>query len=415
MITKQKLMAAAFACAVTPVAYAADLDAVGALGGVTGDTVVVDGNARVGNITSSNTTAGAENNLTGNIPVPGAPLNTEFNVTKEYSRVDTVDTTGNTFIDADGNLTLTAGTSTTQGTATGTVGADVFLAAKYDVYPDDDPQEGLPIPGTSEYVLVEADPASPGDYIEVAVAGGPFANAGDLETALNGLTPVDYAALGLAAHSVDPATTTGGNLQVGGDANVDGVLSVGDSGAGGVADVDAAINGNAAAIAQEVLDRAAGDAATLVSANTYTDTEVAAEAVLRAAGDAATLVSANTYTDTEVAAEAALRVAGDAFLQNQVSNNAGAIANNSSRIASNKRDIQTNTRGIAMVAAMTNTTVLPGNTQAVDFNLSHFEGETGFGFGYARAINPNLQLKISVASTTDFDESVVRAGVSYQW
>jgi len=91
------------------------------------------------------------------------------------------------------------------------------------------------------------------------------------------------------------------------------------------------------------------------------------------------------------------------------------INQNANNIANNKRDIQTNTRGIAMVAAMTNTTVLPGNTQAIDFNLSHFEGETGFGFGYARAINPNLQLKIAVASTTDFEESVVRAGVSYQW
>ena len=68
-----------------------------------------------------------------------------------------------------------------------------------------------------------------------------------------------------------------------------------------------------------------------------------------------------------------------------------------------------------MVAAMTNTTVLPGNTQAIDFNLSHFEGETGFGFGYARAINPNLQLKVAAASTTDLDESVIRVGVSYQW
>ena len=91
------------------------------------------------------------------------------------------------------------------------------------------------------------------------------------------------------------------------------------------------------------------------------------------------------------------------------------INNNSNSISSNKDDIRTNRRGIAMVAAMTNTTVLPGNTSAVDFNLSNFDGKTGFGFGYAHAVNSCLQLKVAVASTTDFDEAVIRAGVSYQW
>jgi hypothetical protein len=80
-----------------------------------------------------------------------------------------------------------------------------------------------------------------------------------------------------------------------------------------------------------------------------------------------------------------------------------------------RSDIDTNTRGIAMVAAMTNTTIRDGMTQGVDFNISQFEGETGFAFGYAHKINENMQLHGAAASTTDFDESVGRLGVSFQW
>jgi hypothetical protein len=80
-----------------------------------------------------------------------------------------------------------------------------------------------------------------------------------------------------------------------------------------------------------------------------------------------------------------------------------------------RNDIDTNTRGIAMVAAMTNTTIRDGMTQGVDFNISQFEGETGFAFGYAHKINENMQLHGAAASTTDFEESVGRLGVSFQW
>lgn len=80
-----------------------------------------------------------------------------------------------------------------------------------------------------------------------------------------------------------------------------------------------------------------------------------------------------------------------------------------------RNDIDTNTRGIAMVAAMTNTTIQPGMCHGVDFNISQFESETGFAFGYAHRINENVQVHGSAASTTDFDESVGRLGVSFQW
>jgi hypothetical protein len=68
-----------------------------------------------------------------------------------------------------------------------------------------------------------------------------------------------------------------------------------------------------------------------------------------------------------------------------------------------------------MVAAMTNTTVDIGKTHGVDFNMAQFQSETGFAFGYANRINENVQVHTSVASTTDFDESVVRLGVAVQW
>ena len=80
-----------------------------------------------------------------------------------------------------------------------------------------------------------------------------------------------------------------------------------------------------------------------------------------------------------------------------------------------RNDIDTNTRGIAMVAAMTNTTIRDGMTQGVDFNISQFESETGFAFGYAHKVNENVQIHGAAASTTDFEESVGRLGVSFQW
>jgi hypothetical protein len=47
--------------------------------------------------------------------------------------------------------------------------------------------------------------------------------------------------------------------------------------------------------------------------------------------------------------------------------------------------------------------------------MSHFEGETGMSLNYSRRINENVQLNFGAASTTDFDESVIRGGVGIQW
>ena len=110
---------------------------------------------------------------------------------------------------------------------------------------------------------------------------------------------------------------------------------------------------------------------------------------------------ANAYTDAREAAITSAYQAADANLQSQISKN--------------REDIDANTRGIAMVAALQHTTVLPGMTHALDISGAHFEGETGMALNYARRINENVQINFGAASTTDFDESVIKAGVGIQW
>jgi hypothetical protein len=34
---------------------------------------------------------------------------------------------------------------------------------------------------------------------------------------------------------------------------------------------------------------------------------------------------------------------------------------------------------------------------------------------YARRINENVQINFGAASTSDFDESVIKAGIGWQW
>lgn len=132
-------------------------------------------------------------------------------------------------------------------------------------------------------------------------------------------------------------------------------------------------------------------------------------------------------TDADVASEANARTIADTLIRTDFA--AADSTERNARIAADdsirnefqaadrnlRSDIDTNTRGIAMVAAMTNTTIQPGMNHGVDFNISQFESETGFAFGYAHRINENMQVHGSAASTTDFDESVGRLGVSFQW
>ncbi len=103
-----------------------------------------------------------------------------------------------------------------------------------------------------------------------------------------------------------------------------------------------------------------------------------------------------------------INVAGDVFV-------GGRTQGLQSQVDRNRSDIDRNARGIAMVAALQHTTVLPDMTHALDLSAAHFEGETGMALNYARRINDNVQINFGAASTSDFDESVIKAGVGFQW
>ncbi len=120
------------------------------------------------------------------------------------------------------------------------------------------------------------------------------------------------------------------------------------------------------------------------------------------------IVATENYVDAADDVVRAEFAAADAILQNQIDTNVRDIAKN-------REDIDANTRGIAMVAALQHTTVLPGMTHALDISGAHFEGETGMALNYARRINENVQINFGAASTTDFDETVIKAGVGVQW
>ena len=133
-------------------------------------------------------------------------------------------------------------------------------------------------------------------------------------------------------------------------------------------------------------------------------------------------VDADLDVDGDIFASGDIFINGNSGVQAQldtnaasIANNAAAITSNTNSIAKNREDIDANTRGIAMVAALQHTTVLPGMTHALDISGAHFEGETGMALNYARRINENVQINFGAASTTDFDESVIKAGVGIQW
>jgi hypothetical protein len=128
--------------------------------------------------------------------------------------------------------------------------------------------------------------------------------------------------------------------------------------------------------------------------------------------EALTRSNADTLLQSNISAEALTRSNRDTQLQNNITNESNQRIAGDRALSSR---IDTNTRGIAMVAAMTNTSVAPGMKQAVDFNVANFEGETGFGLGYAYRVNENLQVQGAAASTNDMEDSVVRVGLSYQW
>ena len=194
------------------------------------------------------------------------------------------------------------------------------------------------------------------------------------DTAIRGEFAAADTALGTAVRSeFAAADTVERNARTAADTAIRGEFATADTALGGRID-------------SEISARIAGDTA-------VRSEFAAADTVERNARTAADTAIRGEFAAADTT-ERNARIAGDSSLQS---------------------NIDENTRGIAMVAAMTNTQVEAGKTHGVDFNMAQFQSETGFGFGYANRINENVQVHTSVASTTDFDESVVRVGVAYQW
>ncbi len=105
----------------------------------------------------------------------------------------------------------------------------------------------------------------------------------------------------------------------------------------------------------------------------------------------------------------------DAVLQTQVNNNRTDINRNRASIDRNSAQISQNRRGIAMTAALTHTTVLPGMNNALDVSAAVFDGEVGIAMSYSRRLTENVQVDIAAATTSDLEESVIRAGIGVQW
>ena len=200
-----------------------------------------------------------------------------------------------------------------------------------------------------------------------------------------GDNPIDIRITNGSNLIVDGSTTTG-SLNVLNDALIGGNLTV-----NGATTLNGGLN---------VTGGTTTDTLTVTGASTFT-------------GIATFQNDINAQQDINVGGR--INVAEDVFVGGRAQGLQAQTDANSAAIANNRRDIEKNRRGIAMVAAMTQSTVLPGMTHALDANVAHFEGKTGMAISYSRRINENVQLNLAGASTTDFKESVIRGGVGVQW
>jgi AraC-like DNA-binding protein len=93
------------------------------------------------------------------------------------------------------------------------------------------------------------------------------------------------------------------------------------------------------------------------------------------------LHDADRLLDEAVKAESNARIQADALLRTDID--------------TNRTDINRNREGIAMVAAMTHTTLLPGNENAFDIGIANFESETAYSINFARRVKEGVQVNLS--------------------
>ena len=96
-----------------------------------------------------------------------------------------------------------------------------------------------------------------------------------------------------------------------------------------------------------------------------------------------------------------------------IATNAANIATNAADIATNSADIQVNRDGVAMAAAISHSTILPGMTQALDISHASFEGSSAMSINYSRKVKEGVQVNLSHASAGD--SHINKVGVGFQW
>ena len=72
-----------------------------------------------------------------------------------------------------------------------------------------------------------------------------------------------------------------------------------------------------------------------------------------------------------------------------------------------------NRDGIAMAAAISHSTILPGKTQALDIAHASFEGSSAMSINYSRKVAEGIQINLSHASAGD--SHISKVGVGFQW
>ena len=83
------------------------------------------------------------------------------------------------------------------------------------------------------------------------------------------------------------------------------------------------------------------------------------------------------------------------------------------KISINSADIAVNRDGIAMAAAISHSTILPGKTQALDIAHASFEGSSAMSINYSRKVAEGIQINLSHASAGD--SHISKVGVGLQW
>jgi hypothetical protein len=334
--------------------------------------------------------------------------------------VDDIDIriSGDTNLIVDNDLTVTGETTTNginnsgeqiNGVADGVADDDAATVGQVNAADDVVRSEFAAADTVERNARTAADTAIRGEFAAADTVERNARTAAD--TAIRGEFAAADTALGTAVRSeFAAADTVERNARTAADTAIRGEFAAADTALG-----SAVRSEFAAADTTERNARTAADTAIrgeFATADTALGGRIDSEISARIAGDTAVrteFAAADTVIRTQFAA-------ADTAIRNEFA--AADTTERNARIAGDDRlqsNIDENTRGIAMVAAMTNTTVDIGKTHGVDFNMAQFQSETGFAFGYANRINENVQVHTSVASTTDFDESVVRLGVAVQW